>query len=304
MAQEFPPVSETPRPAQCISCLERAPFGLWCSMQKHYICTSADCLVSFAETDEAFVQTKFGRVPCCGNTEVPPRCTYPLDAFLAALSTANGANGDRGPALQKRKDVLWEKFGNAGKVFHQPSMEEQEHSRGGASAPVVVPPIAGFAPAELQKPEEHASASSEAARRKTAQKSFVDCLLAELNLRCPNKDCRKFQDPDPKGCCNMQCRWCGERFCWACFQCGFADKVDVYAHLVTHKFKNKNHYYPTQEEVDKLQVKIRREQVLQWLTSRCGTLCGEDVEASPRTALQQLRKMVFSVGFYAINSGR
>ena len=74
--------------------------------------------------------------------------------------------------------------------------------------------------------------SSNGQTRKAQQKRFLDDLLAELNLRCPR--CRKLQDPDPKGCCNMQCRWCGERFCWACFQCGFADKVDVYDQYSFH----------------------------------------------------------------------
>ena len=109
--------AEDHRP-RCIACLERqqdaVESGLWCSERQHFLCTSSECLLHYAENDETLLhsvpassakgsshpkrpllaagaagafQEAFpqGRVPCCGSTGVPHSCWYDIDVFLGAL---------------------------------------------------------------------------------------------------------------------------------------------------------------------------------------------------------------------------
>ena len=136
----------TSQPA-CIVCFERLPdhaHGLWCSTRQHFLCTSSECLLHYAENDETLLHSvapasdssgvfarnsklnpkhpaplpgdaenrsaKAGRVPCCGSSGMPPRCWYDGDEFLKALCNSREISGGTDQELEKRVSRSFEKF--------------------------------------------------------------------------------------------------------------------------------------------------------------------------------------------------
>ena len=133
--------------AACIVCFERLPdtvaHGLWCSTRRHFLCTSVECLLCYAENDETLLHSvapdsstarnsklnpkhpaplpgdaenrsaKAGRVPCCGSSGMPPRCWYDGDEFLKALLNSTkimlGGTDDQ-EELEKRVSRSFDNF--------------------------------------------------------------------------------------------------------------------------------------------------------------------------------------------------
>jgi hypothetical protein len=62
----------------------------------------------------------------------------------------------------------------------------------------------------------HGSTSS--AGDDNSEQVLARAIIEALTLKCPN--CRTALDPNPDGCCAMQCMapGCGKYFCWLCFR--------------------------------------------------------------------------------------
>ena len=163
----------------CCLCLEGKSAGLYCA-EGHFICRDecfASLVVCICEESYKLKQSK-GRILC----PVPGCNSQPWSSKEIREGLTGHAN-----ALDVYTDTL----------VRLVSDDIETGSDGSGLSMSTIEPSSGPQTTRVDR--------------------VKDMACDALTLKCPNPNCRLALDPNPDGCCSMQCVKCGCYFCWLCF---------------------------------------------------------------------------------------